>query len=211
MEYSLLRSCPSPSFAPATYSPFSNSLRLLVLPFAVSFKELVPAPCFPTQSRGHMPLAADRRRQRCSADIFAYQSQEPRSYDQHDAYNHRQIDPVAEQNIAEQNRPDHLTILRRADIRCRSLTYSPHRQHVGYGGEQPVGGQFRPLIPIGRREAPKGQQTANNDSTKDSRPEQREILFLTSGSSKGHYGDSSSKTGKQSSKMSDRKRAEPRP
>ena len=57
-----------------------------------------------------MPLAGNRRRQRCSAHIFAYQRQEPRSYDQHDARNHRQIDSVAEQNIAEQNpfcRPVH--------------------------------------------------------------------------------------------------------
>src|SRR5271165_2030612 len=45
--------------------------------------DIVPAPCFRNQSRGHMPLAADRRRQRCSAHVFAYQRQEPRSYDQH--------------------------------------------------------------------------------------------------------------------------------
>ena len=40
------------------------------------------------------------------------------------ARNHRHVDPVAEQNIAEQNRPDHLTILRRADMRWRILTCS---------------------------------------------------------------------------------------
>src|ERR1700741_1740188 len=78
-----------------------------------------------------------------------------------------QVDSVAEQNIAEHDRPDHLTILCRADIGGRSLTRSPHRQHIGYGGEESVTSQFHPLIRTRRPEVRKRQQTANNDSTKN--------------------------------------------
>jgi hypothetical protein len=155
-------------------------------------------------------IGRDGRGQAHIACPLAGERQETGTDDQHDADQHRQVDPVAEDKIAEQDGPEHLAVLGWPDHGGGRIVGGIHQPDGRQRSQQPIAREHGPLLQCRPMEIRDHQYAEDDENAKHAGAVERDVFFRRSDGAIDDDRDRSGKPGKHRADMPDRKLAETR-